>query len=132
MAAASWTFRSSPEDIAQVRDAAVSFAREHGVPGPALDDIRLSISEAVTNAVLHAFRDTEGAGSVTVSVVVTPGGDVEVVVSDDGSGMAPRDDSPGLGLGLALIQRLADHVEIRFPPGGRGTEVWMRFRLAMT
>jgi anti-sigma regulatory factor (Ser/Thr protein kinase) len=55
---------------------------------------------------------------------------IDVRVADDGSGMAPRDDSPGLGLGLPLIRHLADQFDHRRTPGGDGTEVWMRFRLA--
>jgi len=50
-----------------------------------------------------------------------------VVAVDEGSAMAPRDDSPGLGLGLALIRRIADGFDHRVPPGG-GTELWMHFR----
>jgi serine/threonine-protein kinase RsbW len=53
-----------------------------------------------------------------------------VCVTDDGSGMAPRDDSPGIGLGLPLIRHLADQFEHRRPPGNVGTELWMHFRLA--
>jgi hypothetical protein len=43
--------------------------------------------------------------------------------------MAPRDDSPGLGLGLPLIRHLADQFDHRSPPNGVGTELWMRFTL---
>ena len=42
--------------------------------------------------------------------------------------MAPRDDSPGLGLGLPLIRRVADGFDHREPPDG-GSELWMRFTL---
>ena len=77
--------------------AVVDFAHEHGVPEPCLGDIRLAVSEAVRNAVVHAFRgraDGTVIGSVTMD-------DPEWVerVTDDGSGMAPRDDSPGSGSG---------------------------------
>ena len=44
--------------------------------------------------------------------------------------MAPRNDSPGIGLGLPLIRHLTDQFEHRRAPGSVGTELWMRFRLA--
>jgi len=86
------------------------------------------VSEAVTNAVVHAFRG-RAEGTVIASVTISGAQWVEVLVSDDGSGMAPRDDSPGLGLGLPLIRYLTDQFEHRPPPGSVGTELWMRFRL---
>jgi hypothetical protein len=39
--------------------------------------------------------------------------DFVVTVSDAGAGMAPRADSPGLGLGVALIARLTHRMEIK-------------------
>jgi serine/threonine-protein kinase RsbW/stage II sporulation protein AB (anti-sigma F factor) len=51
---------------------------------------------------------------------------VHVVVRDHGRGMTPRPDSPGLGLGLPLMTRLADAVQISTHPEG-GTEVRMTF-----
>ena len=57
------------------------------------------------------------------------GGWLELRVIDEGSGMALRNDSPGLGLGLPLIDRLADQSELRPLADRDGTELWMRFRL---
>jgi anti-sigma regulatory factor (Ser/Thr protein kinase) len=88
----------------------------------------LAISEALTNAVLHAFRTQDLPGTVTVTVDVTPDQFVEAVVRDDGMGMSPRSDSPGLGLGLGLIASVADAVEQRLPADGVGFELSMRFR----
>jgi serine/threonine-protein kinase RsbW/stage II sporulation protein AB (anti-sigma F factor) len=128
MPSATWTAPASADSVAELRQAVADFACEHGVPEPCLDDIRLAVSEAVSNAVVHAFRG--GAeGTVIASVTVGAPDWVEVRVSDDGSGMAPRDDSPGLGLGLPLIRYLTDQFEHRRPPGSAGTELWMRFRL---
>ena len=129
MPSASWTAPATAESVAQLRQAVVDFAYEHGVTEPCLSDIRLAVSEAVTNAVMHAFRG-RADGTVTASVTMDDPEWVEVRVTDDGSGMAPRDDSPGLGLGLPLIRHLTDQFEHRRPPGSVGTELWMRFRLA--
>jgi anti-sigma regulatory factor (Ser/Thr protein kinase) len=129
MPSASWTAPVSAESVAHLRQAVVDFAFEHGVPEPCLNDIRLAVSEAVSNAVVHAFR--AGAyGTVIASVTIGAPEWVEVRVTDDGCGMAPRNDSPGLGLGLPLIRHLTDQFEHRRPPGGVGTELWMRFLLS--
>jgi serine/threonine-protein kinase RsbW len=75
------------------------------------------ISEAVTNVVLHAYRDGEpGAVRVNASVEADV---LTLVVADDGVGMSPNPDSPGLGVGLALIGRLAERVEVESAAGTR-------------
>lgn len=111
------------EDVAGMRRSAVQFAQANGVPDRLLDDLRLALSEAITNAVVHAFRNQEQPGTITVSVEVRAV-DIEVIVRDDGMGMSPRSDSPGLG----LIASMADQVEHRSPSTGDGFELWMYFR----
>jgi anti-sigma regulatory factor (Ser/Thr protein kinase) len=128
MPSASWTAPANAQSVPELRQAVVEFAYEHGVPEPRLSEIRLAVSEAVTNAVMHGFRGRTD-GTVNVSVTMGAPGWIEVCVTDDGSGMAPRDDSPGIGLGLPLIRHLADQFEHRRPPGSVGTELWMHFRL---
>ena len=49
-----------------------------------------------------------------------------VVVTDNGRGMQPRADSPGLGLGLPTIASLTTAMDMHAPPGG-GTVVTMTF-----
>ena len=61
----------------------------------------LVVNEAVTNAVVHAFEGRE-PGTITLTLLAPPGALV-AVVADDGVGMAHRTDSPGLGMGLAMI-----------------------------
>jgi serine/threonine-protein kinase RsbW len=132
VASATWSIPALADEVGSVRHAAVEFARAEGVPDPPLEDLRLAISEAVTNAVVHAFRTQDLPGTVTITVDVTPDQLVEAVVRDDGMGMSSRRDSPGLGLGLGLIASVADTVEQRLPPGGVGFELWMCFRLGST
>jgi serine/threonine-protein kinase RsbW/stage II sporulation protein AB (anti-sigma F factor) len=90
------------------------------------DGVMLAVSEAVTNAVLHAYRDGRPAGRVRVRADLGDD-EVHVEVADDGMGMNPRPDSPGLGLGLPTIGAVADGVEIDDRAGG--TVVRMRFAL---
>jgi anti-sigma regulatory factor (Ser/Thr protein kinase) len=132
VASASWSIVALAEEVGEVRHAAVEFARDQGVSDPGLAHLRLAISEAVSNAVIHAFRAQERPGTVRVTVDVTSGSLVEAVVRDDGMGMSTRDDSPGLGLGMGLIASVADAVELRVPADGVGFELWMRFRRGAT
>ncbi len=90
------------------------------------EDIRLAVSEALSNAVIHAYRHTDEPGKLEVSAARTADG-VEVIVRDCGSGMVPREDSPGLGLGLPLIEHTTDCYEIQCADGTTGTEIRMRF-----
>jgi anti-sigma regulatory factor (Ser/Thr protein kinase) len=88
-------------------------------------DIALAVTEACTNAVVHAYRDGRGTINVTASHT---GGVLTVTVRDHGGGMSPRVDTPGLGVGLPVIAAIAQSVEIGSPQDG-GTEVRMRFAL---
>ena len=116
-----------PDAVAALRHAVVEHARGAGVPEDALAGVRLAVSEAATNVVLHAYADEPEPGPVHVRVV-REDHTLRVIVRDDGRGMKPRPDSPGLGLGLPLIAQLAASLEVESPPEG-GTEICMRFTL---
>jgi serine/threonine-protein kinase RsbW len=91
--------------------------------------VDLAVSEAVTNVVVHAYRDrgpAEEPGPIRVALRIEDDA-AWVVVADDGVGMAPRTDSPGLGMGLSLIARVCDELEIE--QRHDGTRVRMRFGL---
>jgi serine/threonine-protein kinase RsbW len=88
-------------------------------------DIALAVTEACTNAVVHAYRDGGGTINVTASHA---DGVLTVTVRDHGGGMSPRVDTAGLGVGLPVIAAIAQSVEIGSPQDG-GTEVRMRFAL---
>ena len=93
--------------------------------GASESDVKLAVSEAVTNAILHAFRDRD-PGMVMVTGRVDRGRLI-VAVGDNGSGMRPNLDSAGLGLGISLITKLA--TDVRFDSSERGTTVSMSFPL---
>jgi serine/threonine-protein kinase RsbW len=109
----------------------VTIAR-HGVAefcaGQVLDHgaVALAVTEAVANAVVHAYRDGD-PGLVYVAASLDDG-TLAVVISDDGKGMRPRTDSPGIGIGLALIANLTDSMQIEHDGGG--TRLIMRFARA--
>jgi len=114
------------ENIAIVRHALGGFGEAFAVPESKLADIRLAVTEACANVVVHAYPNgEEGPMEVLASMWE---GELTVLVRDWGAGVRPRSDSPGLGLGLSLIAALAETVQI-----GRDeeehTEVRMTFAL---
>jgi anti-sigma regulatory factor (Ser/Thr protein kinase) len=109
--------------IARARHAARRFAEGCGADP---DDLALAASEAVTNALVHGYRNGR---SGTIGLRGYPEGDDCILeVLDDGVGMRPHADSPGLGLGLPVITALADKVEILSLESG--TAIRMRFARA--
>jgi serine/threonine-protein kinase RsbW len=90
------------------------------------DAVGVVVTEAVTNAVVHAYREQGAPGRVHVSANLDDHG-VQVAIDDDGTGMRPREDGPGIGLGLPLIGDLADRVEVE--SRGPGTHLAAFFAL---
>ena len=108
-----------------VGDVARAFGADHDV----LPQINLAVTEAATNAILHAYRDRAAAEAGDVRVVVRSCDDQLVVhVHDHGMGPTPRPDSPGLGLGLCLMAHETARFEVRKGSDG-GTEVVLHFEL---
>jgi anti-sigma regulatory factor (Ser/Thr protein kinase) len=123
------TLPARAENVAVVRHALGGFGDALGLDAEALSDVKLAVTEACTNVVLHAYPDDE-EGDLAVTATVEPDGSMAIAVRDRGRGMTPRADSPGLGLGLPLIASLAEHIEVGSGPGDTTTEVRMVFRLA--
>ena len=102
-----------------------AFADRCGMDADGIEAVRLAVSEAATNAVVHAYRELAGDLALRASV---RDAELHVVVCDTGAGLAPRPDSPGLGLGMPLIASVTSRFQIISNDGG--TEVHMSFPLA--
>lgn len=93
------------------------------MPGDAadsLDAIRLCLTELIANVVRHAYP----GGNGRVVIVASRDADrVRLVVRDWGVGLGSSE-NPGLGLGLKLLDKLADRVEVR---ESSGTEIEAHF-----
>ncbi len=109
----------------EARRSVGEFAAAAGADRHQVDAVRLAVSEAMTNAVLHAYSAEPGHVYVTAAVVP---GEFWVLIADEGRGLEPRANRPGLGLGLALIAQVSDELAI-VPRAGGGLEVRMRFDL---
>jgi len=117
-------FAARADHVGAVRRAVRAYACEHAVADP--DHVALAVSEVVTNAVIHAYVGAPAPGEVEVVARCIEDDGLEVDVCDEGRGMIPRVDSPGLGVGLAVVASVAQQVEIEARPTG-GTRVFMVF-----
>jgi anti-sigma regulatory factor (Ser/Thr protein kinase) len=112
-----------PSSLFGVRLALDRLLAGRSVPSARIDDIRLAVTEACANAVVHAYPAGE-AGTVRVTADVTREGLV-VAVRDYGSGFAAR--RPTTGLGMVLMRTLAESVSI--DDADPGAAVQMTFQL---
>jgi anti-sigma regulatory factor (Ser/Thr protein kinase) len=109
-----------PASVGSARNAVARLADTFGV---SVDDVKIAVSEAVANAVIHAYRDGD-PGAIRV-VARRERGRLLVTVADDGIGMTPNPGNPGLRLGIPLITKLCE--DVRFTSSDDGTVVSMSF-----
>jgi serine/threonine-protein kinase RsbW len=119
------SYPAEARSVALARTAVARLAARAGAIEQRLDAIKLAVSEAITNAVVHAYPD--GPGSVLVRAAIVDG-QFRVRIIDDGPGPHVPSRTPGLGSGLKLIAASADQFTIR-RRRTRGTEVDMRWTL---
>ena len=127
--------RSANESFA--RSAAAAFAAQLDPTLDELGDVKTAVSEAVTNAIVHAYPDS--IGQVVVKVRICPDQVLEVTVRDHGRGIPdiekarqPMFTTGGeerSGMGFTIMESFMDRLTVRSTPG-RGTTVTMRKRLA--
>ncbi|MBQ6402432.1 MAG: anti-sigma F factor [Oscillospiraceae bacterium] len=101
-----------------------------------LGDLKTAVSEAVTNAVVHAYPDSLGV--IQLRARILPGGELELVIKDKGVGIVdverartPLYTTGGeerSGMGFTIMEGFTDKLRVRSAPG-RGTTVTMRRRL---
>jgi serine/threonine-protein kinase RsbW/stage II sporulation protein AB (anti-sigma F factor) len=128
--AASWIAPALPICVRPLRTRLTAFAEAHLDCETLVGDLKLAASEAISNAVMHAYRDRDRPGTVTAGISTDrAAGRVEMVVTDGGSGMTARPDSPGAGFGLSIITAVSDQVTIRPGSNGAGTQIRMIFAL---
>ena len=134
-AALEFPSRSANEGFA--RAAAACFAAQLDPTLEEVNDVKTAVSEAVTNAIVHAYPDS--IGQVVVKVRICPDQVLEVTVRDHGRGIPdiekarqPMFTTGGeerSGMGFTIMESFMDRLVVRSTPG-RGTTVVIRKRLA--
>lgn len=126
--------RSANEGFA--RTAAACFAAQLDPTLEEINDIKTAVSEAVTNAIVHAYPDT--IGKVRMRLRLREEGMLEILVRDWGVGIpdveqarAPLYTTGGAeraGMGFTIMESFMDRVKVRSQPG-KGTSVTLTRRI---
>ena len=119
------TLAAHEGSLALLRHVVRGFRDAYAFDTATMQDIVLAVSEAASNVVVHAYGRRQGA--ITLVARVDEQRLLHILVRDHGRGIVPPADTPLPGHGLALIEHVAESVEIRGGPAG--TDVWMIFRL---
>jgi anti-sigma regulatory factor (Ser/Thr protein kinase) len=115
--------------VSRIRRELDAVLADHDVAAALRTDIGLSLSEAATNVVLHAYPDAR-SGPLYVAAALK-GTSLILSVIDSGSGTTARPGRPGAGLGLDFLQRLSDELAISSDASGPGTAVHATFESAI-
>jgi len=119
-----------PSNVGVARMAVATFAAALNFNVPDIEELKVAVSEAVSNAVLHAYPD--GQGDVTIEAYFEGDGLV-ILVEDQGVGISDLDKArePGyttapdhMGLGLSFMESFTDELSISSTKGA-GTKVRM-------
>lgn len=103
-------------------------------------DIKCAVSEAVTNAIVHGYRDTPETGSITVTVSILSGRAVKIEIKDKGCGIPDvgqarqplyTTDAAGerSGMGFTVMESFTDALKVTSKVG-KGTTVTMWKKLS--
>ncbi|NPV70901.1 MAG: anti-sigma F factor [Firmicutes bacterium] len=121
-------------NVGLVRVAVAALAAQAGFTISDVEEIKVAVSEAVSNSVLHGYGVPSGGASGVIRVTaILRTGSIAIVVEDDGKGMddvercmkgGAGDDPERMGLGFIFMKSLMDSVEVTSTPG-RGTRVSM-------
>ena len=127
--------RSANEGFA--RAAAACFAAQLDPTLEEVNDVKTAVSEAVTNAIVHAYPDT--IGKIAMKLRLREDHSQEIVIRDWGVGIADVDQArtplfttgneERSGMGFTIMESFMDTLKVRSAPG-KGTTVTMRRKIA--
>ena len=128
--------RSANESFARI--AVAGFAAQLDPTLDELGDIKTAVSEAVTNAIVHAYP--QELGRISIKLKLLDSNTLEIIVRDWGKGIAnveqarrPMFTTGGeerSGMGFTIMESFMDHLKVKSEPG-KGTTVIMRKRIAV-
>ncbi len=122
-----------PENVGLCRVAVATFAANLGFTLPEIEEIKVAVSEAVSNVVVHAYPGTEGL--IALRCEESEGG-IVISVRDDGIGIEDvalarqasySTDPERMGLGFVFMESFSDEFTVESQPG-KGTRIEMRKR----
>jgi stage II sporulation protein AB (anti-sigma F factor) len=127
-------FSSRSENESFARIAVAAFAAPLDPTVEELTEIKTAVSEAVSNAIIHAYQERED-GMVTLECIIEDGRRVIIIVSDNGIGIEDvaqareplYTSSPGeerSGMGFTVMESFMDKLEVESTPG-EGTRITM-------
>ena len=129
-------FPSRSANEALARAVVACFAAQLDPTLDELGDIKTAVSEAVTNCIVHAYRDT--IGPITVRCRVLPDNVLDIVVKDKGGGIAdvaaarkPMFTTGGeerSGMGFTIMESFMTSLRVTSRPG-KGTSVHMKRKI---
>ena len=129
-------FPSKSVNEGYARSAVAAFAAQLDPTLEELGDIRTAVSEAVTNAIVHAYPDE--IGMIRMKLRIVDDDKLEIVVMDKGRGipdlqqaMEPLFTTGGderSGMGFTIMESFTDRLKVRSAPG-KGTTVTMLRRI---
>lgn len=132
------TFPSRSANEAFARTAAAAFAAQLDPTLDELGDVKTAVSEAVTNAIVHAYPDT--LGKVELKLRLYPGHLLEIIVRDWGVGIADIEkartplfttgNEERAGMGFTIMESFTDTMKVKSAPQ-KGTTVTMRKHFAL-
>ena len=130
-------FQSRSNNEAFARQAVAAFAAQLDPTIEEINDIKTAVSEAVTNCIVHAYRDT--LGYITVAAKLYDDGEIQIVVRDKGCGIADiqqarqpmftTGDAGRSGMVFTIMESYMDRLRVRSREGV-GTQVTMTKRIA--
>ena len=126
-------FPALSENEAFARQIVCAFAARLDPTIEELSDLRVVVSEAVTNCVVHAYKGAAKIGNVQIVARIPKSGTLKVRIKDTGCGMADVErcmqplyttDPEGErgGMGLPIMQSLSKRFSVKSRPG-KGTTV---------
>ncbi|WP_438266174.1 anti-sigma F factor [Desulfurispora thermophila] len=132
----SMEFSSQPANVAFARVAVAAFASQLDFTLAELDELKVAVSEAVANAIVHGYAGSQ-LGTVRIETELYYDR-IVVMIEDHGCGIADikkalqpayTTDPERMGLGFTFMQSFADSLKVNSKPG-QGTRIVMSKRLS--
>lgn len=132
------TFESRSQNESFARVAVAAFIAQLDPTVEEISDIKTAVSEAVTNCVVHGYKDC--IGKIYITAKIYPDNRVRIIIRDAGCGipdieraMEPLyttcDTGERAGMGFAVMEAFTDRLQVR-STSGKGTSVYLEKRIA--